>query len=319
MSLLYSKNSVLIAFVAYFLLSPYDPSLTERQEFRGSHGLLAAGAFEMFAKVAPSSTVTSALTIAELVYHSIVRTIRKSHRNAMMSILSNVLQTTLFVAVFYFMFVLLGMRGAAIRGDFLIYVMSGIFLFMAQNKTITAVSASEGPTSPMMLHAPMNTIISIAAAALSTLYIQVLTAIVLLFLYHVAVTPVEIDNVAGTFGMLVMAWFSGATIGIFFLPLKPWAPTLVNLLLSFYQRANMIASGKMFVANALPTFMLNMFDWNPLFHCIDQARGFAFINYVPRNSSMLYPLYVSLALLVIGMMIEFFTRKNLSASWSAKN
>ncbi len=35
----------------------------------------------------------------------------------------------------------------------------------------------------------------------------------------------------------------------------------------------MIASGKMFVANMLPTSMLLMLDWNPLFHCIDQARG----------------------------------------------
>lgn len=41
----------------------------------------------------------------------------------------------------------------------------------------------------------------------------------------------------------------------------------------------MIASGKMFVANTLPNFMLAMFDWNPLLYTIDQARGFAFINY----------------------------------------
>jgi ABC-type polysaccharide/polyol phosphate export permease len=42
-----------------------------------------------------------------------------------------------------------------------------------------------------------------------------------------------------------------------------------------YQRANMIASGKMFIVNTRPPFMLTMFDWNPLFHCIDKARGFA--------------------------------------------
>jgi hypothetical protein len=31
-------------------------------------------------------------------------------------------------------------------------------------------------------------------------------------------------------------------------------------------------------ANTMPYFMLAMFDWNPLFHLIDQARGFTFIN-----------------------------------------
>ena len=63
----------------------------------------------------------------------------------------------------------------------------------------------------------------------------------------------------------------------------------------------MIASGKMFVANSLPSFMLAMFDWNPLFHSIDQARGFAFINYNPRYSSWEYPLWVGLVLLMIGL------------------
>jgi ABC-type polysaccharide/polyol phosphate export permease len=80
----------------------------------------------------------------------------------------------------------------------------------------------------------------------------------------------------------------------------------------------MIASGKMFVANTLPGYMLAMFDWNPLFHCIDQSRGFAFINYFPRNSSVIYPLYFGLGFLMIGLMLEFFTRKNLSASWGAR-
>jgi ABC-type polysaccharide/polyol phosphate export permease len=53
----------------------------------------------------------------------------------------------------------------------------------------------------------------------------------------------------------------------------------------------MVASGKMFVANSLPGSVLVMFTWNPLFHVIDQARGFAFIDYQPRNSDLFYPLY----------------------------
>ena len=59
-----------------------------------------------------------------------------------------------------------------------------------------------------------------------------------------------------------------------------------------FQRLNMVASGKMFVANSLPGSVLVMFTWNPLFHVIDQARGFAFINYQPRNSDLFYPLYL---------------------------
>ncbi len=80
----------------------------------------------------------------------------------------------------------------------------------------------------------------------------------------------------------------------------------------------MIASGKMFVANALPSFMISMFDWNPLFHLIDQARGFAFINYYPRNSNWEYPIYVTIALIMLGLISEFYTRRHASASWEAR-
>ena len=112
--------------------------------------------------------------------------------------------------------------------------------------------------------------------------------------------------------------FSGAAIGMVFLAAKPWFPTPVSILSTVYQRANMIASGKMFVANSLTPAMLAVFDWNPLFHTIDQARGAAFVNYFPRNSNWEYALWVSIVLLMIGLMGEFYTRRHASASWGAR-
>jgi ABC-type polysaccharide/polyol phosphate export permease len=258
------------------------------------------------------------ITFCDLVYHNIVRAIRKSHSNALMSIVTNLMQMIVFVLAFYFMFSILGLRGAVLRGDFLVYIMTGIFLFMTHIKTVGAVAGSEGPASPMMKHAPMNTSIAIAAAALSQLYIQMLSLFVIMFAYHVLVTPFDVQNIPGVMGMIMLAWFTGLAIGLVFLAIKPWSPGISSLLATIYQRANMIASGKMFVANTLTPTMLNMFDWNPLFHCIDQSRGFAFVNYAPRNSSIEYPLYVGLILLVVGMMGEFYTRKHASASWSAR-
>ncbi len=272
----------------------------------------------MFQQAGPKTTIQSAMTIFELVYHSIVRKVRKTHGNAVMSILLNMMQTAIFVLVFFVMFSVLGLKGAAIRGDFLLYIMSGIFMFMTHTKTMGAVVGSEGPSSPMMKHAPMNTAISILAAALSTLYIQMLSLLGILFVYHVAFTPVVIDNPMGALGMIMLSWFTGAGVGLVLLAIKPWFPTFVTIANTIYARANMIASGKMFVANTLPGFMLAMFDWNPLFHTIDQARGFAFINYAPRNTSTEYPLYVGLVLLMIGLMGEFYTRRQASLSWGSK-
>ncbi len=272
----------------------------------------------MFQQTTPRSTLGSAVATAELVYHGAVRNVRKTHGSPLMSILINVMQTAIFVLAFYLMFTWLGLRGLKIRGDFMVYIMTGVFLFMTHVKTVGAVVSSEGPASPMMLHRPMNTAIAILSAALGTLYIQLLCMFLILFVYHVAVTPVEIHDPIGCLAMVLLAWFTGAAVGLVFLALKPWMPGVVTLMTSVYQRANMIASGKMFVANALPPHILVLFDWNPLFHAIDQARGFAFINYFPRNSSIEYPLTVGIVLVVIGLMGEYVTRKHASPSWYAR-
>ena len=276
------------------------------------------GTRPMFGYRVQTSKLSSALVMAEVVFHATARAVRSKQNNAFIAIGINIIQAIIFVAAFYLMFAVLGLRNASIRGDFLLYMMSGIFLFMIHTKTVGAVAGAEGPTSPMMLHKPMNTIVAILAAALSTLYIQVLTAAIILFLYHAAWTPIHIEEPIPAFGMLLLAWFTGVSVGLVFMALKPWFPTFTGLATTIYQRANMVASGKMFVANTLPAFMLAMFDWNPLFHCIDQARGYVFINYNPHFSSWEYALWVGIVLTMIGLMGEFYTRRHASASWTAR-
>ena len=153
----------------------------------------------------PQTSLGTALAMADVIYHSIVRSVRKTHNNAFMAIAMNMLQVVIFVMAFYVMFSVLGLRGAAVRGDFLLYIMTGIFLFMTHTKTLSAVVGSEGPASPMMLHAPMNTIVSIFSAALGALYIQVLSLFMILFIYHVAFVPVEIEQPFPAFGMLLLS------------------------------------------------------------------------------------------------------------------
>ncbi len=260
----------------------------------------------------------TAMSMLELIYHSTVREIRKTHRNALAGLTINILQTVIFITAFYFMFNLLGVRGSGIyQADFLIYIMSGIFLFLTHTKAMAAVIKSDGPTSAMMQHAPLNTVVTICSSAIAALYTQLLALFVVLFLYHALITPVVIDDPVGAFGMLLLAWFSGVAIGVIFLSLRPWYPDFVTIASSIYSRANMIASGKMFVANVLPGHILVLFDWNPLFHAIDQARGYAFIHYNPHNSNIAYPIIVSLVLIVIGMMGEHYTRRHASVSWGA--
>ncbi|PUB17121.1 ABC transporter permease [Yoonia sediminilitoris] len=269
------------------------------------------------APIQRNTRARGAISLLERIYHAVVRSIRQSHRNAIMGLFINIAQTLTLVLAMYIMFEILGLRGMSLRGDFLLFIMSGIFVYMTHIKAVSSVMGSEGPASPMMQHAPMNTAIAISAAALSSLYIQVLSLFVVLALYHIIITPLTILYPTYAFGMLLLAWFTGLAVGMIFLALKPWAPGLIGVLSSIYIRVNMFASGKMFVANALPASKLAIFSWNPLFHIIDQGRGFIFLHYNPHFSSWPYALAVGLVLLLVGLLGEFYTRKHVSASWTA--
>lgn len=271
----------------------------------------------MFHTGAPKTAFGGFVQTAELIFNVAVRDIRKTHGNAIMGLFMTMMQSIIMVLFFWTMMTVLKMRNTAVRGDFLLYSMTGIFMYMTHVKAIRAVAAAEGPTSAMMKHAPMNTIVAIAGQALAALYQQILSIAVILFVYHTCFKEITINEPIGAAGMLLLAWYSGLGIGMIFKAATPWAPDFFNVANTVYTRVDVIASGKMFLANATPTWLLSWFWWNPLFHIIDQQRGFVFLNYHPHYSSVMYPIWLSSALIVIGMMIDTFTNKYASASWSA--
>ena len=254
----------------------------------------------------------------ELIFHVAVRSLRMSHGNAVLGLLMTLIQSLMMVVVMYFLFDLLGLRRVAVRGDFMLFVMSGVFMFTTHVSAIGAVSKADGPTSPMMMHAPMNPIISICGAALAALYRQTLSAIVILYFYHTLFVPISIKDPVGLLELHLLSWASGIGIGMVLRSARPWQPELMSILTTVIMRVNVIASGKMFLANNAPQSLRAMFDWNPLFHIIDQGRGVIFLNYSPKFSSISYAFYFTLALIVIGLMAEFFTRQYASASWGKR-
>lgn len=260
----------------------------------------------------------AAMEIAEVTYHATVRSARGNHSNALFGLMFNILYSAIFIIAPYVTMTLLGWRSNTFRGDFVLFLITGVSSYMTYNKTMKSVYSSEGPVSAMMLHAPMNTMVTIASAALSSLYIQVLTIIVILFVYHVVFTPITINDPRFAVTMLLAAWIFGIATGLSLLALRPWAPKLAPLLLAIVSRVNIFASGKMMVGNQLSFTLLHLFSWNPLFHIIDQLRGAVFLNYNPRNSSIPYIFWVSFTLIAIGLMGEFFARKRVSISWFAR-
>ena len=265
-----------------------------------------------------SSRLTAALRMMGAIYQSVVWQVRGKHNNAFMAIGLNVLTMLIMIGVFFLLMSVIGLRAVAIRGDFLLYIMSGVFLFQSNNVGISATSGAQSTNSEVLQHAPLNTAVVIIAALLKTIYVQTVSVVCILGVYHLFTGAVVIDRPVEAYAMLVFAILSGGCIGMVFLAVRPWLPLLATNVQTFYTRLNMIFSGKMFVANALGGTMLAMFAWNPLFHIVDQCRGFVFKNYYPRNTNWEYAVWVGLALLLIGLLGIFFTRQHVSQSWDAR-
>lgn len=265
------------------------------------------------------SLLQAAAIFVGLLYHSIVRDVRKASGNYSLGLLVTLSQHLSLLLIFMLMYSVLGMRSVALRGDFVVFLLTGIFLFLTHNRAIKSVMGSDNAASSMMQHAPMSTVLSIATKALSGLYLNLLAITLILFFVHVLRGGLEFYDPRGLVLPFFAAWASGIAIGLIFNVLRPLAPKVVMTVAMIYRRANMIASGKFLPANYMSAAMVSWFDWNPLFHCIDQARGAAFVNYFPRNSNMDYPVYFILVVLTVGLMGEHWLRRNLSQSWSKRS
>jgi ABC-type polysaccharide/polyol phosphate export permease len=156
------------------------------------------------------------------------------------------------------------------------------------------------------------------ASSLKSLYEQSIGIFTILLVYSLTVNPVVIDQPGPALYMFFLCIFNGIATGTVFAGLKPWFPKTAGILTTLFQRANMIFSGKMFVASTLPASMLSMFSWNPLFHIIDQTRGFVFLNYTATATSWQYPLIVACVLLVLGLIGQNYAQKHVSSSRSAR-
>ena len=110
------------------------------------------------------------------------------------------MQTVIFIMTFYFMFQLMGARSSPFKGNYMLYIISGIAMFMVHNTTVQAVAGAEGPTSGMMQHAPMHTILRHAWQRCKALYQQTITTRKICSIYHLTVNPLEIFNPIGLAG-----------------------------------------------------------------------------------------------------------------------
>jgi len=257
--------------------------------------------------------LTGAFEFFELVYHSVVREVRMQSGNATFGILKEVTTISLFMVFFYVLAKFVG-RNGAIRGDLMMYLLTGVVLLVVHIKAIGSAKSASKATSAIMQHAPMTVILSILAKAFSGLYLQAVAVIIIVAVLWIFGTDLTVQNPSGLVLPVFFTWASGISIGMIFMLLTPVIPAVIGPIAMLYQRAQMITSGKFLPAAYMPAALLPYFDWNPLFHTIDQARIATFVNYNSDITNIGYPIKFTLVAMLLGLMGEFWSRKNLSKS-----
>ena len=259
------------------------------------------------------SMFLGALEFLDLIYHSVVREVRTQSGNATFGVLKEVGNIAVFLGIFYMISVFMG-RGAAIRGSLVMFLLTGIILFVTHTKAIASVKGASNATSAIMMHTPMTVILSIIAKAFAGLYLQFVAVMIIVTIMWIFGADISVHNPAGLILPVFFAWASGIAVGMILMTIAPAFPFFVKTFSPVYQRAQMFTSGKFIPAAYMPAAMVGWFTWNPLFHTIDQARVATFINYNSDVSSISYPIWFTLIGLLFGLMGEFWARKTLSKS-----
>lgn len=267
----------------------------------------------MSSSIQRKSLFFGALEFLELIFHSVVREVRTQSGNATFGIMKEISNTGLYLLLFYVISVFMG-RGGAIRGSLVMFLLTGVVLFVVHVRAIASVRGASTASSAIMMHAPMTVILSIISKAFGGLYLQTVAVVIIVTFLWVFGADLSVYHPAGLVLPTFFAWASGISMGMIFMVLAPMFPFIIKTVSPLYQRAQMFTSGKFIPAAYMPSLMVPYFYWNPLFHCIDQARVATFVNYNSDVTTMAYPIGFTLAALLFGLMGEFWARKTLSRS-----
>ena len=255
--------------------------------------------------------LTELYAFGALVYALVVRDLRTEHRNAALGILLSVAQPVVMGLVFFGFMMLMGGGAGPVRGDALTYVVSGFIIFFCHIRTVSAVAGSL--RQDMLNHQRLTPFLMICVKAIGSLYKNVFALLIMLAANYLLRDVYAMQD--GLLFILVIfwCWLGGIAVGAIFLALNRYV-SWGSVLSTTYIRIMFFTSGKFFIASKIGGAIRPYFDWNPLFHLLDQGRGAIFLNYSARTTSMDYAITVILLLLVVGFLTENYVRRNYNAS-----
>lgn len=252
----------------------------------------------------PNATLfNGVLNFGFLMWALTVRTIREASGGAAIGLLKGIGMALFFCLIFYFIMTFTGLRGLAVRGDLMIFIIIGVGFFFAAKMAM--VGALQGMTSSwdMAAHPHLSPVLFVYAKTASVAYNYFIAIVILFFGNGMVNGSFELQDPILFFPIFLLSILCGMGAGMvlgFLMFYFSWAQMFKRV----FMKVIFITSGKFTNANIIPNEALPFFSWNPLFHLIDQMRGAAFVNYTPHNTNLVYPIIVTFLLLVAGHILH---------------
>ncbi len=213
-----------------------------------------------------------------------------------------------FVMIMAVMMLLRGGFGVSIRGEFGLYILSGVSLFLIHNKILSELSGPEKNRSLMPVLA-VSPGIMITGALLHTIYMQIMIMMLFsagIWVYYGGFT---IEYPMYAFWIFILCCLWSISMGLCVYSIVPVYRPVFSKLVQAYRRIGVVTSGKMIPGNLMTGSFHGLFAWNPLYHCIDQFRGAIFVNYTPFNSNIRYPEEATAIFFAVAMFLYVALRR----------
>lgn len=199
------------------------------------------------------------------------------------------------ISLIFFSFRFFG-RIPPIHADVLSFIVSGVLPYVGFRYTISSVARTNSIYSSVSAVATVSRWQVFSALALTELFTTAAVFLMLLLAVYIGFDKFSIENPALTAICFFMAWAVGFSFGLFFDVLSAFSIHVLKLV-PVLLRPMFVVSGVFYTAQELPGFVLDVLEWNPLFHCIEGVRSGMFFGYHSPIFNPLLPLgFISLFL-----------------------
>ncbi len=188
------------------------------------------------------------------------------------------------------------------------FLIVGIVPFYAYMAAISAVYKSVSDQDNL-LQFPRVTPVDLAiAAALSDFCIFFALFCIFMLPFSISEGVWPPDNALEVVFAFLSLWVLGVTLGFVIGAAARVFPPIKQFL-SYYNFANRMVGGMLFVITMFPSIYWPYMTWNPILHCMEMIRDGWFTTYTSPVADPIYVLKWILGLTLLGLSLERFQRR----------